>query len=163
MAWPRLHPGVCLMPVEAEQRWARKPITQLTSAVHQSGYCRMLNGYFHFHWHAMMISRWPLITFQQQDNWTRNRSRFQETWPMRPSVWNLFWSFGLRIIALIAKTGKKNITESLQVKTITKQQFCPDLRRNKGLLKSTNWLKLCETQINSWKSKQTVTLTWKHH
>lgn len=67
MAWPRLHLGVCLMPVEAEQRWARKPITQLTSAVHQSGYCRMLNGYFHFHWHAVMISRWPLITFQQQD------------------------------------------------------------------------------------------------
>lgn len=47
MALPRMHLDVCLMPVEAEQRWTREQITQLTSAVHQSGYFGMLNGYFH--------------------------------------------------------------------------------------------------------------------
>lgn len=47
MALPRMHLDVCLMPVEAEQRWAREQITQLTSALHQSGSCGMLNGYFH--------------------------------------------------------------------------------------------------------------------
>lgn len=47
MALPRMHLDVYLMPVEAEQRWAREQITQLTCAVHQSGYCRMLNSYFH--------------------------------------------------------------------------------------------------------------------
>lgn len=86
MTLPRMHLDVCLMPVEAEQRWAREQITQLTSAVQQSGYCGMLNGYFHLPLTCDDDFEMPTDYISATEQLDQKQSRFQDTWPMRPCV-----------------------------------------------------------------------------
>lgn len=93
MALPRMHLDVCLMLAEAEQRWAREQITQLTSAVHQSGYCGMLNGYFHLP--STCYDNFSMATdyISGTGQLDQKRSRYQKTWPILPCAWIFSFSF----------------------------------------------------------------------